>query len=60
MYTFTLSTKEEARWPSGRGSDSIAQWLERRPPNTAVVGSSPGGDRHICACHIEVKLPPDK
>ena len=26
---------------------SIAQWLERRPPNLAVVGSSPGGDRHI-------------
>ena len=28
-------------------------------PNPAVVGSSPGGDRHICACHVEVKLPPD-
>ena len=27
------------------------------PPD---VGSSPGGDRHICACHVEVKLPPDK
>ena len=39
---------------------SIAQWLERRPPNPAVVGSSPGRDRHICACHVEVKLPPDK
>ena len=22
---------------------SIAQWLEHRSPNTAVVGSSPGG-----------------
>ena len=39
---------------------SIAQWLERRPPNPAIVGPSPGGDRHICACHVEVKLPPDK
>ena len=30
---------------------SIAQWLERRPPNPAVVSSSPGGDRHIhCMC----------
>ena len=29
-------------------------------PNPAVVGSSPGGDRHICACHVEIKLPPDK
>ena len=41
-------------------SVSIAQWLERRPLNPAVVGSSHGGDIHICACHVEVKLPPDK
>ena len=41
-------------------SVSIAQWLERRLPNLAVMGSSPGRDRHICACHVEVKLPPDK
>ena len=26
----------------------------------AVVGSSHGGDRHICACHVEVKLTPGK
>ena len=25
-----------------------------------VVGSSHDWDRHICACHVEVKLPPVK
>ena len=35
---------------------SIAQWLECRPSNPAVVGSSPGGDGHICASHCEVKI----
>ena len=33
-------------------SASIAQWLEPRSYNPAVVGSSPGG--RTCACHIEV------
>ena len=41
-------------------SDSIAQWLERRPPDPAVMGSSPGGDIHICAWNVEVMLPPVK
>ena len=33
---------------------SIAQWLEPRSSNPVIVVSSPGGGRHICACHIEV------
>ena len=37
--------------------ESIAQWLERQPPNPGVVGSSPGGDKHICACHVDVDVP---
>ena len=37
-------------------SASIAQWLEHRQSNPAVTGSSPGGDEHICACHVEVKI----
>ena len=28
---------------------SIAQWLEPRPSDPAVVGSSPGGDGHVPA-----------
>ena len=41
-------------------SVSIAQWLERRPPNPVVVGASPGGGRTTSAYHFEVKLPPGK
>ena len=37
-------------------SASKAQWLERQPSNPAVMGSSPGGDGHICACHVKVKI----
>ena len=37
-------------------SASIAQWLEHRQSNPAVTGSSPGGDGHICTCHVEVKI----
>ena len=38
-------------------SASIAQWLEHdRQSNPAVTGPSPGGDGHICACHVEVKI----
>ena len=37
-------------------SASIAQWLEHRQSNQAVTGSSPGGDGHMCACHVEVKI----
>ena len=33
---------------------TIAQWLEPRPSDPAVVGSSPGWGGHICACHTEV------
>ena len=33
---------------------SRAQWLEPRPSDPVVVGSSPGW-ADICACHIEVK-----
>ena len=35
---------------------SIAHWLEHRPTNPAVTGSSPGGDGNICACYAEVKI----
>ena len=37
-----------------RMAPSIAQWLEPRPSDPAVVGSSPGWGRYTCACHIEV------
>ena len=30
------------------------QWLEPRPSDPAVVGSSPVWGEYICACHIEV------
>ena len=36
-------------------SASIAQWLEHRQSNPVVTGSSPGGDGHICACHVKVR-----
>ena len=37
-------------------SAPIAQWLEHRHSNPAVPGSSPGGDGHLCACHVEVNI----
>ena len=37
-------------------SASISKWLERRQSNPAVMGSSPGRDGQICACHVEVKI----
>ena len=47
----TLSTIKK-RYMEGTGSASIAQWLESRPSDPAVVGSSAGWGGHICACHI--------
>ena len=31
-------------------------WLERRPSNPAVVGSSPGENGQTCACHVKAMI----
>ena len=56
--TFGLASCFSCARPSGmsrvKASASIAQWLEPRSSDPAVVGLSPGWGGHICACHIEV------
>ena len=54
-----LHTKFRENRPAG-STAPIAQWLERRPSNPAVVRSNLGGDGHICACHMGSIVPPGK